>query len=62
MNNTRRPSLDEISQWLAQHPEMSTDSFPWLGVGCLVGMIAVLFLVVYRLIQNWVRAKRSTNQ
>ncbi len=55
MKNDPRPSLDEISQWLAEHPEMVSDSFPWLGVGCLVGMIAVLFLLGYRLLQHAVR-------
>jgi hypothetical protein len=55
MKNDFSPSLDEISQWLAEHPEMSTDSFPWVGVVCLVGLIAVLFLVGYRLLQHAVQ-------
>ncbi|MCB2215694.1 MAG: hypothetical protein KQH59_06480 [Desulfobulbaceae bacterium] len=62
MKNAPRPSLDEISAWLAEHPSMIDDSFPWLGIACLVCLLVLLFLVGYRLLQNVVRTEKSKNQ
>jgi len=58
MNNTRRPSLDELNQILATQPELQS-SFPVVSTITMLVLVVILCWAVYQLFQKLMKGEKS---
>ena len=58
MNNTRRPSLDELNQILATQPELQS-SFPVVSTITMLVLVVILCWAGYQLFQKLMKGEKS---